>query len=132
MAKLSNGLEYQNIYLPAEYCEYLLSNQYVCTAMSSDTLFFDNGKVNVMVKNDNVDVFRFVINEDNVNGKLLYSSSHTCISQLGLFNWIMLMHIMKVQSIAGFIKNAEKAGHQVATEAMFLTQSIINSQLQPC
>lgn len=130
MAKLTNDIEFLNIFFPIEYAEYLLSNKFNCIKVSSDTLHFEKGEVHISVKNDTIDVYRWFQATDPEKSQWRFSQSHTGISNLGLFNWIMLMHLMNAQTIAGFLKNTKEEGQQSATEAKFILSSLHHSQLQ--
>lgn len=95
MAKLKNKIEYENVKFPAQFGDYLLSNAFSCIKQSSDTLQFVKGNICLMVKGDCVDYFRY--EQEREHDKIKFLQSHTGISQLDNFGWIMLLQIMKVQ-----------------------------------
>lgn len=95
MPKLSNQIEYQNIHFNVQKAEYLLNNGFACIKLSSDTLQFVKGNYCLVVKNDCVDYFLY--EREREHDKLKFLQSHTGISQLDNFGWIMLLQIMGVQ-----------------------------------
>lgn len=92
MAKLSNGTEYINIYFPVSHAEYLLSNGFKCTAILN-MLHFAKDHIALYVKNDTLDM---MIYQSDKN-KWLPTQSHSGISELNHFNWIMLLQLMGAQ-----------------------------------
>lgn len=95
MSKLTNGIEYQNIFLPVANAEYLIRNGFKVIQLSSDTLQFEKGNICLYIKNDNLDMFRYNAEAEKDNWR--FSQSHSGISQLDSFGWIMLLQIMGIQ-----------------------------------
>ena len=103
MTKLSNNVRYCRNTLPAEFAEYLISNHFKCT-LAGSTLEFKKWDLIVLVSNNQINIFK---NVSVTNPLGLASQCILDIPKMGIFNWIMLMHILGVQSIAGFVKNTQ-------------------------
>lgn len=127
--KLSNGIEYSNPNFPKEFGEYLLSNGFGCWSAKSNLCFEKMDKVSLYVRNDNIDLFTYCIGTGSDLHPWHFSQSHAGIGNLNLFGWIMLMHLMGIQSMQGFVKNAGAADPQLATEAAMILREIFNSPL---
>lgn len=128
--KLSNGIEYFNPNFPAEFAEFLLANHFICK-QDKGSLGFRNGDVLLTVVNDQVDLFIYHPEQDGQEAeKWVFSQNHSGLSQLNLFGWILLMHIMDVLKISDFMRNAKRVSMQEATEANFLINNVFTGPLK--
>ena len=102
MTKLTNNVKYQNNTLPPAFAEYLISNKFECAIALDETLEFRRKGIKVWVKDDTIILY-------NNQGETTHCVTN--IRKMSLFKWIMLMHILEVQTIAGFLRNS----HEEAT-----------------
>ena len=112
MTKLSNNVRYSRNTLPGEFAEYLISNHFKCT-LTASTLEFRKWDLIVLVKDNQINIFKGI----SVTNPLGVASQCILdIPKMGIFNWIMLMHILEVQTISDFIQNTNA---EAATVGMY-------------
>ena len=127
MTKLSNGTQYNNSKLPVEFAEYLVQNGFEALPIKDGVCFHKEKRIKLFAKQDCIDLFKY--NPELEHNQWAFHQSHSGISSLNFFGWIMLMHIMNVLSIKQFLNNVAKADYQHAAEANYLIQNVINYQL---
>lgn len=127
---LSNGVQYMNPHFDSDFAEFLLANDFTCTA-SKDSLKFLSGDQLVVVRNDQVELYIYHPEEEGqTNEKWLFEQSHIGISHLSLFGWMFLMHIMGVLKVSDFMRNARKAGLQNEVEAAAIVKAGLHGPLK--
>lgn len=126
MAKLSNGTEITNPYFNTDFAEYLLNN-HINVCKHKEVIEFYNHKFKLKVKGDCVDLWVFHPETPFPSPMdWVYTQSHHGISQLNLFTWILLMHVMGVVTIPEFLKNARNSSDQDFVEASFITKQLLH------
>ncbi len=122
--KLSNGIEYQNQHFDEAFGEYLLSNNFNCSAVKDD-LHFTVADKQLIVRNDNIDLFLFRPESSQHDEKWVFAQCHAGIGKMDVFKWMLLMHSMDVVGLHEFLRNARARDKQHFTEAMLMVKSVL-------
>lgn len=106
MTKLKNGVQFTNSFLSPEFAEYLISQGFACT-VAKDSLYFEkNGSHKLYIIRNEVGSYEYNPQAHKSDAdKWVYTHSFTGISQLNLFGFKALMHVMGVIVIEGMTLN---------------------------
>lgn len=124
MAKLSNGIEYNNVNFHSDLGEYLLRNSFRCTA-EKNKLQFEKHHTRVIISENTCDVYLFkpeLQGEDHL--KWIFTGSYPELCKLDLFGWISVLHDLSVVHVLRFLKDQKEKGSQYYNEAKLITYSI--------
>ena len=116
--------QYTNPCFKVEFGDYLLAVNYKISSTSLSLAFYNGDKM-IHVRNDSIDVFD--INPTPLLPaveKFIHINSFTGISRLNIFDFIMLMHAVKVQDVNTAVEEAAKQNAQLGTEMKTLVKNI--------
>lgn len=120
MAKVS--IQIKNPNFCADAAEYLIKNGYEMkegSMVNNALYFFKDGKA-VVVYGDNVDFMLHDAGEPEQRQQgYKRTMAITSISELSLFDWMLMFHVAQIITLRDFIKLCVKSGVRNSTEELF-------------
>lgn len=93
----------------SEAAEYIMANGFIDATEAGDgRITFLSNDLSIIIKNDRVDFVQYFDGDDDRLPDMKKFATYQGISSLGLFEWMLLLHISKVIPIKNFVKALKK------------------------